>query len=348
MVTAMNENAVVVGLSGGVDSAVTAKLLMEQGYAVTGVYLDIGTGGTAEAAAVADFLRIPFRAVPIRDRLEEQVCAPFAQEYLEGRTPLPCARCNRLVKFPSLLEEADRIGAFWVATGHYAQARDGLLFRGQDPNDQSYLLARLTADQLRRIQFPLGGIAKDQVRNLAETWNLPVAKKAASMEICFIPEDDYAAWLEQRGCGAPPGDFVDPHGQVLGRHRGIHCYTLGQRRGLGVSAGHRLFVSAIDPETNRVTLSDGGDLYRSRVLCDQMNWLSPPRTEPFPCQIRLRHSRRLDTGLAVPLPEGGLLLRGDPPFRAPTPGQLAVLYEGDQVLGSAWIQSAPEESPEAV
>ncbi len=331
---------IVLGLSGGVDSAVSARLLLEQGYDVTGVYLDIGQGGSGadDARAVAACLGIPFVVRSIAEELETHVCAPFAADYRAGRTPLPCARCNPLVKFPALLAEGARIGADRVATGHYARAVDGGLYRGRPSHDQSYLLARLPRAILQKAVFPLGETEKAAVRARAEEYGIPVARKPDSMEICFVPNDDYAAWLEARGAAAPPGDFIDRDGTVLGRHRGIHCYTLGQRRGLGVSGPHRYFVSAIDPVRNTVTLSDGGDLGRRSVVCADPNWLTQTApTRPFSCQVRLRHSKRSDPVTVTPEEGGRVLLRSDTPLRAPTPGQLAVFYDGDQVLGSAWI-----------
>lgn len=332
---------VILGLSGGVDSAVTARLLLEQGYEVTGVYLDIGLdeNGAKDAAAVADGLGMDFVVRSIKQELECHVCEPFARDYLAGRTPLPCARCNPLVKFPALLAEADSRGIDLIATGHYAQVKDGNLYCGMGANDQSYLLARLPRSILERTLFPLGGYEKSAVREMAVKYGIPVAHKPDSMEICFIPDDDYAAWLEARGACAPPGDFVDTDGNVMGRHKGIHCYTLGQRRGLGVSGPHRYFVSAIDPEKNTVTLSDGGDLGRTEVVCADPNWLTDQvPVEEFTCQVRLRHSRRSDAVTVTP-DEGGLvIIRAEKPLRAPTPGQLAVFYQENRVLGSAWIQ----------
>lgn len=332
---------IVLGLSGGVDSAVAARLLLEQGYDVTGVYLDIGAGGNGaqDAAAVARTLNIGFSVRSIRDELERHVCKPFAEDYLAGRTPLPCARCNPLVKFPALLAEAQRIGAEKVATGHYARAVNGGLYRGKPSNDQSYLLARLPRTILQKVIFPLGGFEKNAVRALAEQYGIPVAHKPDSMEICFVPDDDYAAWLEARGAAAPPGDFIDRDGHVLGRHRGIHCYTLGQRRGLGVSGPCRYFVTAIDPANNTVTLSDGADLGRTEVVCDRPNWLTEqPPAQPFDCQVRLRHSRRAEAATVHPDERGAVIVRSETPLRAPTPGQLAVFYDNDRVLGSAWIR----------
>ncbi|MEG2097918.1 MAG: tRNA 2-thiouridine(34) synthase MnmA [Pseudoflavonifractor sp.] len=333
---------IVLGLSGGVDSAVAAGLLMEQ-YEVHCVFLDIGLGGTAgaDAVAVAEKLGLSFESVDIRKALEEHVCGPFAADYLAGRTPLPCAKCNPSVKFPALLAVADRMGAPWVATGHYARSRTEngrtLLLKGMPANDQSYMLARLPQSMLSRIVFPLGDYEKNQVRALAGAEALPVAEKPDSMEICFIPDGDYAAWLDARGGTPSEGDFVDETGQVLGRHRGYHHYTLGQGRGLGVSGPHRYFVSAIDPAQNRVVLSDGSDLYADRANCSDPNWIAISDLQgTLEVQVRLRHSKTETAALLSPTAEG-VLLQMKTPARAPTPGQLAVFYQGDTVIGSGWI-----------
>ncbi|WP_195278807.1 tRNA 2-thiouridine(34) synthase MnmA [Clostridium sp. J1101437_171009_A5] len=331
----------VLGLSGGVDSAVAARLLREK-YDVTCLWLDIGLGGGEDAAAVAKELGLPFETADIRDALEERVCTPFAQTYLAGKTPLPCALCNPTVKFPALLALADRLGAPYVATGHYARRGTGadgraLLRKGRPANDQSYMLSRLPQDILRRVVFPLGEYEKREVRALAGEAALAVAEKPDSMEICFIPGGDYAAWLDRRGNTPPPGNFVDREGRVLGRHKGIHHYTLGQRRGLGVSGPHRYFVSAIRPETNEVVLSDGTDLHADRTRCTDLNWIAIEGLEgERACTVRLRHSK-VETP-AILCPDGDAVeIRMLTPARAPTPGQLAVFYDGDIVLGSGWI-----------
>ena len=315
-----------------------ARLLMRD-YDVTGVYLDIGLGGgAADAAAVAESLGIPFQAVDIRAALEREVCAPFAADYLAGRTPLPCARCNRLVKFPSLLAAAGRIGADYVATGHYARVENGVLKKGMSANDQSYMLSRLPKSVLQRVLFPLGNYEKAQVRALAREFGIPVADKPDSMEICFIPDKDYAAWLDRRGGTPPPGDFVDTKGAVLGRHKGIHHYTLGQRRGLGVSGPHRYFVSAIDVAGNRVVLSDGADLFVDEARCVEPNWIAVDGLEgPMDVTVRLRHSKT-ETPATIEAEGDGVIIRMKAPARAPTPGQLAVFYDGDIVVGSGWIR----------
>ena len=327
----------ILGLSGGVDSAVSAALLRES-YDVHCVFLDIGLGGGGDAEALADRLGLPFHSVDIRAELEHFVCADFAREYLAGRTPLPCARCNPAVKFPALFALAGRIGARYVSTGHYARVENGVLKKGMPANDQSYMLARLTREQLQKVIFPLGDYEKNQVRALARGFGIPVADKPDSMEICFIPDGDYAAWLEARGAVPPPGHFVDRTGRVLGRHRGIHRYTIGQRRGLGIPAAHRLFVSEIRPETQEVVLSDGTDLMADTVWGEDFNPLAP-LTEGEELTVRLRHSKTETPARFYPEGTGGRLELLTP-ARAPTPGQLAVLYRGDWVLGSLWITRA--------
>lgn len=340
----MDERKVVLGLSGGVDSAVAARRLKEQGFEVFGIYLDMGLGDGAEAAQrAARELDLPLEIVDIRHELEHHVCAPFAADYLAGRTPLPCAVCNPTVKFPALLAAADRLGIKWVATGHYARtavAENGrtLLLRGKHANDQSYLLSRLPQEILQRVIFPLGDYEKTSTRAQAEALSLSAAHRPDSMEICFVPDDDYPSWLAQRGEVPPEGNFVDWEGNILGRHRGYHHYTLGQRRGLGVPAANRLFVTAIRPETNEVVLSAGEDLFYSTVHCSDPNWIAiPGLSGTLSCEGRFRHSK---TSVPVTVEQEGneLTVRAQTPVRAPTPGQLAVFYDNDTVIGSAWIR----------
>lgn len=339
----MDDNKVVLGLSGGVDSAVAALRLKAAGYEVHALYLDIGLGGEQSAWENARALGLPFAVEDISEELESQVCRPFYEDYMAGRTPIPCARCNPTVKFPALLRYAGRIGARYVATGHYARVgvgRDGgpTLLRGLSGNDQSYMLARLTRETLSRTLFPLGDVEKPAVRQAAEQGLLPAARRPDSMEICFIPDNDYAAWLDRRGGVPPPGDFVDLEGNVLGRHKGIHHYTLGQRRGLGISSSGRLFVAAIRPETNEVALSHGEGLHTDVVRCRELNWLAgEPAGASRRAGVRLRHSRREEAATLIFLDGGQVEARMDAPARAATPGQLAVFYDGELVLGSAWI-----------
>ena len=333
---------VVLGLSGGVDSAVAATILKEQGYDIHCLWLDIGLGGGEDAEALAARLELPFEKGDIRAELEREVCAPFVADYLSGRTPLPCARCNPAVKFPALLAVADRIGAKWVATGHYARVKDGVLYRGMPANDQAFLLSRLPKNILQRVIFPLGDYEKTGVRAMAKELELSVAEKPDSMEICFIPDNDYASWVERRGEVPPPGDFVDKDGRVLGRHKGIHHYTIGQRRGLGIPAEHRLFVRAILPEKNQVLLSDGSDLYTDFVYCVQPNWIAVENLpEPMEAEVRLRHSKYATPATISMAADGGVNIALKEPGRAPTPGQMAVFYKGDMVVGSGWIERKP-------
>lgn len=340
----MDNKTVVLGLSGGVDSSVAALRLLEGGYRVHGLYLDIGLGGEDPARETARQLNIPFSVENIAQELETYVCRPFYEDYLAGRTPIPCARCNPAVKFPALLRHADRVGARYVATGHYARigtGKDGqpLLLRGMPGNDQSYMLAQLPREMLSRILFPLGDVEKDTTRREAEAGRLAVAGRPDSMEICFIPDNDYAAWLDRRGGTPPAGNFVDSEGNILGRHKGIHHYTLGQRRGLGISSTGRLFVSEIRPDTNEVVLSHGEGLHADMVACGELNWLGEEYPEgALSVTVRLRHSKREDSALLVPTPDRGAVLLMNEPARAPTPGQLAVFYDNDIVLGSGWIR----------
>lgn len=332
----LEKKKVVLGLSGGVDSAVSARLLMERGFEVHGLFLNIGSeAAKQDAISVAEYLKIPLEIVDIAAELDEQVCTPFAQAYLRGETPNPCIICNPNVKFKTLLSFADKIGASHIATGHYAKAENGGLFKGEPANDQSYMLCRIKKEQLDRVIFPLGGLEKEQVRELAEKMALPVAHKPDSMEICFIPDGDYAAFIETRGQMPPEGQFVDSSGAGLGQHKGIHHYTIGQRRGLGIAVGKRIFVSEIRPETNEVVLSDGEELHVSRIHVGDVNWLVSPDGS-FKANVRVRHSK-VETPATV-IPEGdGALVEFEKPVRAPTKGQTAAFYDGDRVVGGGFI-----------
>ena len=327
---------IVLGLSGGVDSAVAAALLKQQGYSVHGLYLDLGLGGIEDAERAAQDLAIPLTVADIRPELEKLVCAPFADSYLHGETPSPCILCNPSVKFPALFRLADELGAPLVATGHYARTRDGGLYKGLSAKDQSYMLSRLSVQQLRRCLFPLGHLEKSQVRALAADFGISAAQKPDSMDICFIPDGDYAAFIERRGCTPPPGNFIDAEGHVLGPHKGIHHYTLGQRKRLGIALGRRMFVSRIDPQNNTVTLADDETLYVTTARARNANWLLPPPPEGLVCSVKLRHSRRSDIGRIVPDGDG-FILHFDTPVRAPTPGQAAVGYMDDRVVCSGWL-----------
>lgn len=327
---------IVLGLSGGVDSAVAARLLEERGYEVHGLFLDIGgEQARQDAVAAADFLGVPLKIDDISQELEEKVCGVFAGAYLRGETPNPCIICNPAVKFRTLLRYADSIGARHVATGHYARAEKGGLYRGLPANDQSYMLCRLTREQVERTIFPLGGFEKTQTRLMAEEMGLPVAKKPDSMEICFIPDKDYIRWLEDRGEIPPAGDFVF-HGQVIGRHEGIHRWTVGQRIP-GLYEERKLYVSKIHAESGVIELALWEELFKTQVLVRDMNWLIDTPEGPLRARVKVRHTK-WECPQCTAFGEGDFVrIVCDEPVRAPAAGQSAVLYVGDRVIGGGFI-----------
>ena len=328
---------VVLGFSGGVDSAVCAALLRRAGREVVGVYLD-NTDEKARQDAVdtAAFLSIPLEIVPIAAELEEKVCAPFCASYLRGETPNPCILCNPAVKFKTLLAIADRLGAEAIATGHYARAEGGALYKGRPSNDQSYMLCRLRREQLSRLVLPLGGLEKRETRALAEQFELPVAHKKDSMEICFIPDKDYVGWMSRRGPLPPPGDFIF-HGQLVGRHEGVFNWTVGQRIP-GLHEGRKLYVARIDAETNRIELALWEELFKTEFLARDFNWLIDTPAAPLRASVRVRHTKWEEPACtATPQSDGSVRIECDEPVRAPAPGQSAVLYDGERVIGGGFI-----------
>ena len=335
---------VVLGLSGGVDSALTAALLKEKGYFVTGVYLENGSGGKDDAMRVANDLGIDFAAVDVREDLEKYVISPFIEGYLKGITPIPCIACNPAVKFKKLFDFADGIRAEFVATGHYACVNRGdsgemLLQKAASKNDQSYMLYRLPKEYINRLLLPLGVYAsKDDVRADAEKKGIHIAKKSDSMEICFIPNDDHGAFIESRMPDLPKGNFVDESGKVLGCHGGIYRYTVGQRRGLGISAASRLFVTDIDPESGDITLSDK-DIYRDFITVSDGNIIFDRYRElsEFDCMCKIRHSKT-EYPAHVKVIGEGFEVFFKTPARAPSPGQSAVFYDGNTVIGGGYIE----------
>ena len=328
---------VVLGFSGGVDSAVSAKLLQKAGHQVYGLYLDNADRAAREdAAGAAEFIGIPLTVLDVKAELEEKVCRPFAESYLRGETPNPCIICNPGVKFKNLLGEAERIGAEYIATGHYARAEKGMIFKGMPANDQSYMLCRLTRAQADRCVFPLGSLEKKQVRAMAEEFDLPVAHKPDSMEICFIPDKDYIGWLSRRAEMPPPGEFVF-HGQAVGQHEGIHRYTVGQRRP-GLFDGRKLYISRIDPGSNTIELALWEELFKTEVHARDFNWLMDPPTGPIRASVRVRHTKWENPPCTVWPEGGGVKILCDEPVRAPAAGQSAVLYDGDRLLGGGFIQ----------
>ena len=263
---------IVLGFSGGVDSAVSAVLLQKAGYEVHALYLDNTDEKTRlETEDAAMRMGLCLSVLDVKAELAEKVCAPFCESYLRGETPNPCILCNPALKFRALLSEADRIGAESVATGYYARTGGGALYKGRSANDQSYMLCRLERKQLARLVLPLGGYEKKEVRALAESFALPAAHKSDSMEICFIPDKDYVNWIAQRYPLPGPGDFVF-HGEVVGQHEGIFRYTVGQRKS-GLIDGRKVYVSRIDAEKNTVKLALWEELFKHEVLARDFNWL---------------------------------------------------------------------------
>lgn len=329
---------VVLGLSGGVDSAVAAKLLMRDGYEVHGLYMDIGTeDARQDAIDTAAFLGVSLKIADISARLEEHVCAPFVKAYLNGETPNPCIMCNPAVKFKTLLDYADAIGAQWVATGHYVRAVNGALYKGMPSNDQSYMLCRLTADQAARLILPLGDYEKAQVRALAVDFGIPIAHKPDSMEICFIPDKDYIGWIQRRSAIPGGGDLIFD-GRVIGRHEGIYRYTVGQRWP-GLYQERKIYVSEIRAKENQVVLSLWEDLFKTEVHARSMNWQIPLSDGPIRASVRVRHTKWENPDCTVtPTADGGAIIICDEPVRAPARGQSAVLYIGEKLIGGGYIE----------
>jgi tRNA-specific 2-thiouridylase len=345
---------VVVAMSGGVDSAVTAGLLVEQGHEVIGVHMKLhdatgapeghccGLDDALDARRVADALQIPFYVLNLKDTFQAAVMDPFADRYLAGETPNPCVQCNGVLKFRVLLARAVALGADRLATGHYAQVREGPdgpeLHRAvDDAKDQSYFLFPLTDKALQRTIFPLGAATKAEVRAHAARMALPVATKPESQEVCFIPDDDHTAFVASARPGDASGEIVGTDGRVLGRHDAYYRYTVGQRRGLGVATGAPAYVLDIDPATRRVTVGSDDQLWAHGLVLRDAHWLARPPADAS-VTVRIRHR-----GAFVPArveATDPVVVRFETPARAVTPGQAAVVYAGTRVLGGGWIQRA--------
>jgi tRNA-specific 2-thiouridylase len=373
-----HKRRVLVGMSGGVDSAVAAALLCEQGYEVIGVtiktynYEEVGGNaaressccsleGINDARRVCQQLGIVHLVVDFTQPFREQVIDYFVAEYLSGRTPNPCVRCNWLIKWGELLRKADALGAEYIATGHYArlaydeQRARWRLLRGRDQRkDQSYALWMLPQPFLARTLFPLGELTKEEVRQLAERFGLPVARKGESFELCFVPDNDYASFLRRavpETMEALRGGPIVRDGQVIGRHEGYPLYTIGQRRGLGISAPEPLYVLDIVPEENMLIVGPQEQLYHWGLSAQQVNLIALPELPPegIECVARIRYKDEGAPALAWQDAEGVLWVRFAEPRRAITPGQSVVLYRDEEVLGGGvirtWCDSFPAEFP---
>lgn len=354
---------VVVGMSGGVDSSVAAYLLKEQGYDVIGVTMQIwqdeeevvqeenggccGITAVDDARRVAQKLDIPYYVMNFKDTFKKQVMDYFVEEYLQGRTPNPCNACNRYVKWEALLQRSLDIGADYIATGHYARieqlanGRFAITNSVTAEKDQTYALYNLTQEQLAHTLMPVGAYTKTEIRQIAESLGLPVAHKKDSQDICFIPDGDYARFIrEQVPDRIPgPGDFVLSDGTVVGRHEGITNYTIGQRRGLNVAVGKRIFVNQIDVENNRIVLGDDSEVFTDHLVAHQMNYMGVPDFsdgETFVAKIRYSH--RGTKCSVTNLDNGDVRLDFEEPVRAVTPGQAVVLYRDDYVAGGGTIR----------
>ena len=347
-------------MSGGVDSSAAAALLLEQGYDVIGITLKLwpqdcvsraedkccGPQAVADARSVSHKLDIPYYLVDEAAEFQKQVIQYFADEYKAGRTPNPCVMCNDRLKFGTLIARAKQLGAEKIATGHFARVErreDGryLLKRGRDSRkDQSYFLFSLKQDQLARTIFPLGELTKSDTREVARDCQLKTADKEESMEICFVPDKDYGKFLQLANLAQKhQGEIVDVHGRVLGKHDGIEFYTIGQRKGLGITSPKPLYVIDLDSTRNRVIVGDESQLDRSEFTVERCNWIpfdTPPESFEVTAKIRYNHPGAAAT--VSPLPNGGAKVRLHVAQRAITPGQACVFYQDDLVVGGGWIQ----------
>jgi len=363
---------IAVAMSGGVDSSTVAAVLQQQGHPIVGLTMQLwnqrrlpelqGDGpkqhrccsldDVYDAKRVAQHLDFPHYVVNFEEQFEQRVVRPFVDQYLAGRTPIACTNCNTDVKFEPLLRMARQIGAERLATGHYARIRRNgatgrweLLRARDESKDQSYFLWGLSQEQLSRSDFPLGELTKEEVRALARRTNLPVAEKPESMELCFVPTGNYVQFIHayareaQIPLSQTEGEIVTEDGVVIGHHHGVHNFTIGQRKGLGFAAGKPLYVLSIDPEKNRVIVGNDDALRTTSFAVQDANWVSVGLPlGPIRAQVKIRHKHEPAAATVEPLSASTGRVAFDVPQRAVTPGQAAVFYDGDRVLGGAWIR----------